>query len=102
VPPAPLLNDITYTWDTTTPGYADVRFSVTFSHSAEFPAALIELWVGEFTGPYVLAGTMGSDDQWFTHVNAAAGEKDLNYKGRYVNGPVVGPFSDVLTVSLSL
>lgn len=100
-PNAPEIVGGYFEWDASLPGYADVTIEFMFD-DPNFPPASVEVYVSRDMGPYVLLATVGSSNSYFTYHEATTNEADFDFKVRYVNGAVTGPFSNVFRVSVSL
>lgn len=96
---APVIIDAGYGWHDGPPAYVDIEVSFSFDPGS-YPDASVEIWVSRDGGDYVLVNTMDSFSPSFYYAHATENEAGFDFKMRYVNGAITGPFSNVLHVEV--
>ena len=101
-PNAPTITSATYTWDTTTTGWADITLNFTFVHGT-YPVASLEIWKSLNGGAYLLLATVASTATSYYYAlacnNVSGGTFD--FKVRYRDGATLGPYSNVFRVDIA-
>jgi hypothetical protein len=100
-PNAPAITTGGYEWGATDPAWADVFIEWSFDHGS-FPVASIELWVSFDFGAYNLLDTVGSAEPSYYISMASNNEKIFDFKMRYRNGGIIGPFSNEYRVDVQV
>ena len=96
---APVLIDAGYGWYDGPPMYADIEVSLSFD-AGSYPAAGMEIWISRDGGAFELYTTMDSFNGSFYYSHATENEAAFDFKMRYVDGAITGPFSNVLHVEV--
>jgi hypothetical protein len=99
--PAPVVTNGFADWGRTLGGWADVLLDFTFADPG-LPLAVFEIWWRRETidAEFHLVGTTSSVQRSYIHQLATSTPVFAFYKLRYVNGGVVGPFSEELGVDI--
>jgi hypothetical protein len=100
LPPLPVvtLSNGSYEWSG---GLVSASFDIAVDHKT-WPSANLEIWFALGSPSFALLATVGSGLGSFTHPAITDSEAVLYYKARYLDGDVVGPFSEVLEIDASL
>lgn len=98
---APVIDESSYGWNGGDPSYADIEIGFSFNHGS-YPTASLEVWVSRDGGAFVLLATVDSFNSYFLYDHATENEASFDFKLRYVNGSVVGPFSNVMHVNVQV
>jgi hypothetical protein len=98
---APVLIDAGYAWNANTPPTVDMEISFSFD-SGSYPPASLEIWESRDGGEFTLLFNVDSSAGYFLYPNACDSEIALDFKARYVNGSVQGPFSNVMRVEVQV
>ena len=98
---APVITNGWVSWGDTQEGWADVYLEFTFDQG-NLPAATFEVWRSAYWDgrSAVLLGTVPSTLRSYHDSLAADVESNFVYAVRYLNGSVVGPFSNWYEISL--
>lgn len=99
--PAPVIDSGDFSIGTTSPGWADVQIYWTFD-PAPYPDADIEIWEANgYAGlVYTLIDTIPSTANSYIQPLVADADDRANYRIRYVNGGLQGPFSNDFYVEI--
>lgn len=99
--PAPVIESGDFSIGSTQPGWADVQIFWAFNPSP-YPDATLEIWEGNgFSGVvYSLIATVPSTDDSYIQTLVADADDRANYKMRYVDGAVIGPWSNDFFVEI--
>jgi hypothetical protein len=94
-PPAPVIVAAWYSWDDTETGWVDNYLSITFAQGT-VPVATFEIWESDSNHDWHLIETIASAGvvDPYHHARVAEDNDVFHYKVRYVNGVVIGPFSE--------
>ena len=97
VPAAPVITGSAWEWGQTEAGWVDIYMEFTFDHGA-FPVATLEVWAHDLNNADRVVAVLPSDQTSWWHNHVAEDATTFYYRMRYVNGPVVGPFSNEIGV----
>ncbi len=98
---APVIDESSYGWNGGDPAYADIEIGFSFNHGS-YPTASLEVWVSRDGGEFVMIAAVDSFNSYFLYDHATENEASFDFKLRYVNGSVVGPFSNVMHVNVQV
>ena len=98
---APVIDESSYGWNGGDPAYADIEIGFSFNHGS-YPPASLEVWVSRDGGEFVMVAAVDSFNSYFLYDHATENEASFDFKLRYVNGSVVGPFSNVYVVDVQV
>ena len=99
-PNAPVLIDAAYAWNGGDPDSADITVSFSFDPGS-YPDASVEIWMNRNNEGFAYLSTVDSFNGYFNVAHACGTETTFDFEARYVNGTVVGPFSNVLHLDVN-
>lgn len=100
LPNAPVIYDGWSERDEFEPDWGSTWIAWTFDPGA-FPIGTFEVWCQWGVHDQMVATVSGSDRELYRS-KVCQGEEVLYYRVRYVNGSVVGPFSNVFRVDVTV
>lgn len=98
---APELVDAGYGWNSGSPDYVEITVDFSFDHGS-YPPAMMEVWASRDGNEFALLFNVDSTSGYFFYDHASESEVTFDFKIRYVNGSVQGPFSNVLRVDVQV